>query len=66
MVKLAKAPLREILKEEGAVLVSGRGLEEYRTEVERYAHALAEMAILCAKHGGRKTVKEADIRLAVR
>ena len=65
-VKLPKAPLREILREQGGKRVSGKGLEEYRSEIERYAYALAEMTVLCAKHGKRMTVLPDDVQLAVR
>lgn len=65
-MKIAKAPLRQIMKEAGAEVVSEKGLEEYRREVERYAFLLGEMSVLCAKHAKRKKIMAEDIRLAVR
>jgi histone H3/H4 len=66
MAKLAKAPLREMLKEKGASRVSDEGLEEYRKKVEQYAYALAEITILCAEHGNRQTIMARDVRLATK
>jgi len=65
MTKLPKATLRQMMKEEGCIRVSERGLETFREEVERYAYALANMSLKCAKHGKRQTVNEQDIKLAV-
>ena len=65
MTKLPKATLRSILKDEGVNRISGKGLELFREEVERYAYALAGMSLKCATHGKRKTVLDADIKLAV-
>jgi histone H3/H4 len=63
MVKFAKKPLREILKEHGGKVVTTNALEMYRTEMETYAHAYAERAVMMAKHAGRKTVNEEDIKI---
>jgi len=66
MAKLPKAPLREIMKEEGCTKVSAKGVITFREEVERYAYALANMSKACALHAGRTTINEADVKLAVR
>lgn len=63
---LQKTVLKKILKDEGAEIASDGGVVAFRQEVERYAHALAEQAVLCAKHGHRKTILKEDIQLAVR
>ena len=65
MTKLPKATLRTFLRDEGVTRISGKGLELYREEVERYAYALANMSLKCATHAKRTTVVEADIKLAV-
>ena len=65
MTKLPKATLRQIMREEGCMKVTAKGLEAYREEVERYAFALANMSLKCTTHGNRKTVNDKDIKLAV-
>jgi len=65
MTKLPKATLRTILRDEGVTRISGKGLELYREEIERYAYALANMSLKWANHAKRQTVNEHDIKLAV-
>ena len=64
MTKLSKAPLRQILKEEGGEFVADKALLLYREEVERYAYALASRCVAFSKHAGRKTVYVADVKIA--
>lgn len=63
---LPKTVLKKMLKDEGAVIVTGSGLEAFRAEVERYAHALGEQSVLCSRHAHRKTLLREDVQLAVR
>ena len=65
MTRLAKAPLKEIMREEGCEIISEKGLLLYRDEVERYAYALANQVKRCATHAGRKTIFVEDVKLAV-
>jgi histone H3/H4 len=65
-MKLQKTALREIMKEQGAAMLSAGGLEAYRLEVERYAAVLAEQIVLTAKHGHRKKIMAEDVELVAK
>ena len=65
-MKLALAPLEEILREQGGQRVSRLAVEEFRDAVEEYAQALAEVSVAMAHHAGRKTVKANDIKIAIK
>lgn len=63
MAEIPLAPLERILKNEGAKRISPEATKILRDSVEEYAQALAESAVMVAKHAGRKTVLPADITL---
>ncbi|MBI4017387.1 MAG: histone family protein [Candidatus Aenigmarchaeota archaeon] len=63
MALLPLAPLKRIAKGAGAKRISDRALEELREYVEEIADSMAKDAVVAAKHAGRVTVKEDDIKL---
>ncbi|MEM4267479.1 MAG: NFYB/HAP3 family transcription factor subunit [Candidatus Woesearchaeota archaeon] len=68
MVKrsLPLSSMERILKKCGAERVSDEAKKALKAVIEERATAIAQKAIKIAEHTGRKTVKGADIRLAVR
>jgi len=58
------APLYRILRKAGATRVSEEAKREFVDVIVSVAEKLAERAIELAKHAGRKTVQEEDIRAA--
>ena len=63
---IPKAPLGRILTEAGAKRVSLESLDIFVEVISDIATAISEKAIRIAKHTGRKTVMEADVRLAAK
>ena len=61
--ELPLAPLKRVAKKHGAKRVSDKAVEELRDAVEEIADQLSKDAIVAAKHAGRTTVKEADIKM---
>ena len=55
-------PFERILKKAGAKRVSGDALDEMAKVVEDKLTEIAKEAALLAKHAGRKTILEEDIR----
>lgn len=66
MAEIPLAPLERILRREEAERVSPEAVKELRKSVEDYAEAIAEAAVMAAKHAGRKTIQKEDILLARR
>ncbi len=66
MAELPLAPLDKIMRKAGAVRVSENARLVLRDVVENYAEKLSRRAADFAKHAGRKTVLEEDVKLAVR
>ncbi len=62
---LAKAPFKNILKAVGAARVSEKAVTTFREKMEELAKKIAGLAREYASHAGRKTVKLADIQLAL-
>ncbi|HIP66649.1 MAG TPA: histone [Candidatus Nanopusillus sp.] len=58
------APLYKILRKAGASRVSEEAKREFVEIIVEVAEKIAERAVELAKHAGRKTVQEEDIRLA--
>lgn len=62
MAELSLAPIRRVVKNEGAKRVSEDAVDELRAKVEQYAKEKAREANKLAKHDGRVTVKKKDVR----
>ncbi len=59
--------LRESARAGGDVVgVRMEAKEEYFRLIEELGRMLAELSVLAARHAGRKTVREEDVRMAVR
>ncbi len=56
---------KRMLKEAGAERVSLQAAEELAEIINKYAYGIAKKAVNLAAHSKRKTVKKADIDLAV-
>ncbi len=59
-------PFERILKRAGAKRVSRGALEEFAKVMEERMLKLAEEAAALAKHAGRKTIMDEDVRVARR
>ncbi len=63
---IPKAPMGRILLKMGAKRVSQDAIDEFNAILTEKAMAIAEKAVQIAKHSGRKTVHEGDVKLAVK
>lgn len=63
---LPKLPFERILKKVGAKRVSQDALEEFATVMEERLTEVAKSAVELAKHAGRKTIIDEDIRMSAR
>lgn len=66
MAHLPRMPFERILKKAGAKRVSKDALEEFAKVMEEELTKIATEAATMAKHAGRKTITEDDIRMARR
>jgi len=66
MAVLPKLPFERIFKRAGAKRVSQSALDEMAKVMEDQIYKIAKEAALLAKHAGRKTILDEDIRLAKR
>ena len=65
MVKIPLATFEKLIKEVGTDMrVSGAAAKEMTVVVGEVAKRIAEDAVSFAKHAGRKTVTDEDIKLA--
>ncbi len=62
--ELPVAPLYRILRKAGAKRVSEEAKRVFVETIIEIAEKIAERAVELAKHAGRKTVQEEDVRLA--
>lgn len=64
MNELPLAPLKRIVKNNGASRISGEGLTAFNDAVEQMAETLAERSGELAAHAGRVTIKKEDVVMA--
>jgi len=63
---IPRAPVARILQEAGAKRVSADAVEEFADIIQEIAEDIATRAAKIAKHSGRKTVQEGDVKLAAK
>jgi len=63
---IPRAPVARILIKAGAKRVSAPAVETFAEVINDIAEEIAARAAKIARHSGRKTVQEKDIKLAVR
>lgn len=63
---IPKAPAARILMNAGAKRVSASAAQAFSEVIHDIALKISEQAVRIAKHSGRKTVHEGDIKLAGR
>lgn len=61
---IPKAPFGRILMNSGAKRVSSDAVDAFADVMTNIAEDISEQAVRIAKHSGRKTVQEGDIKLA--
>jgi histone H3/H4 len=61
-----KAPVARILMNAGAKRVSAGAVDAFADVIQSIAEEIATQASKIAKHSGRKTVQEGDIKLAAK
>jgi len=61
---IPKAPVARILMNAGAKRVSADAVNTFTDILQQITEEIGEKAARLAKHSGRKTVKEEDIKLA--
>jgi len=64
--ELPLAPLERLLRKAGAKRVSKSAVKEFADVIADYAYDLSAEAAVLAKHAGRKTITDADVRMARR
>lgn len=60
----ANARVEKLLKNAGAQRVSAEAIEKMNEILSDWGKGIAKYAVEVARHSGRKTVKENDIKLA--
>ena len=63
---IPKAPVARILMESGAKRVSAEAVDAFAAVVQEIAERIGTQAARIAKHSGRKTVQEGDVKLATK
>lgn len=64
--ELPFAPLERLLRKAGAKRVSKSAVREFSAVISDYAFTLSAEAASLAKHAGRKTIIDSDVRMARR
>ncbi len=64
MSHISLSIFERILKKAGAKRVSREALEEFSKIIESRVHFVVDEAVALAKHAGRKTITDEDIRVA--
>jgi len=63
---IPKAPLGKIMQKSGAQRVSDAALVELVEYLTEFSMKISSRALKIAKHSGRKTIHEGDVKLAVK
>ncbi len=63
---LPLAAMEKLLKKHGAERVSEEAKVALKDVLENYAEEICEKSVRIAIHSGRKTIKEGDVKLAVK
>jgi len=63
---IPRAPVGRILQNAGAKRVSMKAMEAFAEVLEDIASEIGARAVKIAKHSGRKTVHDGDVKLAAR
>ncbi len=63
---IPKAPVGRIIMKVGAKRVSASAINTFTEVINNIAEAIATQAVKIARHSGRKTVQEGDIKLAAK
>ena len=61
---IPKAPVGRMILKAGAARVSQDAIDACTDILEQYADDVGKLAVTNAKHAGRKTVTDADVKLA--
>lgn len=64
MSTIPKAPMARILMNAGAKRVSADAVDAFVDVITSIAEDISEQALRIAKHSGRKTIQEGDVKLA--
>ena len=64
MSGFARARVEKLIRNAGAFRVSADAIDRLNEVLTNYAMDMAKYAVEIARHSGRKTVKETDIKLA--
>ena len=64
MAGFASARVEKLIRDAGAKRVSAGAINRLNEVLTEYGMNLAKYAVEVARHSGRKTVKESDIKLA--
>jgi histone H3/H4 len=64
MAGFASARVEKLIRDAGAKRVSAGAINRLNEVLTEYGMDLAKYAVEVARHSGRKTVKESDIKLA--
>lgn len=65
MANIPTAQVAKILKESGAERMSAGAKDELKNCLHSYGAEVSARAVKLARHAGRKTVKDSDIKLAL-
>lgn len=63
---IPKAPVARILMNSGAKRVSADAVDAFVDVLTSISEEISEQAVRIAKHSGRKTIQEGDIKLAAK
>jgi histone H3/H4 len=63
---IPKAPMARILLNAGAKRVSADGTDAFVEVVTTITEEIAKKSVMIAKHSGRKTIHEGDVKIAAK